>query len=107
MTRDDVLKWFLETAKPIIEDNRGLFRTFYYVYDDDVCPYSFTIGYQPYNCGVILDDGETCDDCCYRTIHGDCGEFHLFINEDGTIYYEGSDKTYTYDKFNELLGEFY
>ena len=112
MTRDEVREWFLETAKPEIEDNRGLFRTYHYVYEDndgygDYDPYSFDIGYQPYSCGVILDDGETCDDCPYRTSHGDCGEYHLYINEDGTIYYEGSDRTYNENEFKELISEFF
>ena len=112
MTRDEVREWFLETAKPEIEDNRGLFRTYHYVYEDndgygDYDPFSFDIGYQPYSCGVILDDGETCDDCPYRTSHGDCGEYHLYINEDGTIYYEGSDRTYNENEFKELLSEFF
>ena len=46
---------------------------------------------------MILEDNET---CC------DCGEYHLHINDDGTIYYEGSDKTYNENEFNELIGEF-
>ena len=105
MNREDTLKWFLEEAKPQIESNHGLFGTFYHVYDDELGnPYSFTIGYKPYSCGVVLDDGETCQDCQYYTSHGDCGEYNVYINEDGSISYEGD--LYTEDKFNDFLNEF-
>lgn len=109
MTRDEVLDWFLNVAIPKIEDNCGLFKTFHYVYKDNdgygnYDPYSFTIGYQPYSCGMILDDGESCCDCPYYTSHGDCGEEYLYINEDSSISYDG--KIYTEDKFDELLGNF-
>ena len=106
MNRDDVLKWFKETAIPIIENNHGLFSTMYYVYEDDYNDlYSYIIGYQPYSCGVEAEYG--CNDCLYRTSRGDCGEYHLYINENNTIYYEGSDKTYTEEQFIDLLNEFY
>ena len=105
MTRDETLKWFTEVAKPEIEGHRGVFATFYYVYEDEYGdPYSFTIGYQPYSCGVTLEDGETCQDCPYYTSHGDCGEYSLYINEDGSISYEVD--LYTEDKFENLLNEF-
>lgn len=105
MNREDTLKWFTEVAKPRIEGNRGLFATFYSVYEyDSRDPYSFTIGYQPYSCGVTLEDGETCHDCQYYTSHGDCGEYNVYINEDGSIGYEG--ETYTEDRFEEFLNEF-
>ena len=55
---------------------------------------------------MIFEDNETCDDCPHRTSHGDCGEYHLHINDDGTIYYEGSDKTYNENEFNELISQF-
>ena len=105
MNRDDVLKWFIEKAIPIIENNHGLFSTTYYIYEDEYDSYSYIIGYQPYNCNVDTEYG--CDDCPYRTLRGDCGEYHLYINEDCTIYYEGSDKTYTESEFIDLLNEFY
>ena len=35
MTRDETLKWFTEVAKPEIEGHRGVFATFYYVYEDE------------------------------------------------------------------------
>ena len=105
MNRENTLKWFTEIAKPKIEGNHGLFATFYYVYDDeDSSPYSFTIGYQPYRCGVTLDDGKTCQDCPYYTSHGDCGEYYVYINEDGAIEFEG--EVYSEDKFDDFLSNF-
>lgn len=110
MTRDEVLKWFKETAIPIIEKHSGAYATYYYVYEDndgygDYNPYIFTIEYQGYSCNVDTDDG--CDDCPYRTSHGNCGEESLYINDDGTIYYSGTEKKYKEDEFEELLNEFY
>lgn len=101
MTRDEVLDWFLNVGRKSIEDNHGLFCTYYRVYEsiwDD--PYSFTIGFTPYSCGLDC----TCDECPYRTIYGDCGENNLYINEDGTITYDG--ETYTEDRFDEFLNQF-
>lgn len=101
MTQDEALDWFQNVARKSIEDNYGLFCTYYRVYEsiwDD--PYSFTIGYIPYSCGCDC----TCDECPYRTINGDCGENSLYINEDGTITYDG--ETYTEDRFDEFLNQF-
>jgi len=106
MTQEEALIWFKKTAKPEIESYHGVYGTWYYVYEDEDNEFSFTIGYQPYSCGMILEDNETCYDCPHFTSHGDCGEYHLHINDDGTIYYEGSDKTYNENEFNELIGEF-
>lgn len=110
MTRDETLIWFKNSAIPVIESNHGLYGTYYYVYEDNdgygnYDPYSFNIGYQAYSCTVDTDDG--CNDCPYRTLHGDCGEYHLYINDNGSIYYENTDKTYNSDQFDELLSEFY
>lgn len=104
MTREETLEWFNNTATRIIEGNHGLFCTFYYIYEDRMNPYQFTIGYVPYNCSVDTENG--CDDCPYRTEHGDCGEYHLYINDDGTIYYEETGKTYNSQEFYNLLNEF-
>ena len=102
MTQDETRNWFLTVAKDKIEDNTGLFCTFYYVYEDEYDEYSFEIGYTPYSCGVYVN---SCDECPYRTQHGDCGSYHLYINDDGTISYEG--KTYSENEFDELLNQFY
>ena len=101
--KEDTLKWFEETARSIIEDGHGLFCTYYYIHDDRHDPYSFTIGYVPYSCGMCC----SCDDCPHRNEYGECGEESLYIQEDGTIYYTGSNKTYTPDEFDNLLSEFY
>jgi hypothetical protein len=109
MTREETLKWFKEIAIPRIQENRGMFSTYYYVFEDndgygDYDPYYFKIEYQPYSCSVDTEDG--CNDCPYRTFHNNCGEDYLYIKEDGTIYYEGTDKIYNEKEFDELLSWF-
>lgn len=105
MSKEDTLIWFNDVARDAIEDNHGLFSTFYYVYDVENDPYYFKIEYIPYRCNVETDNG--CDDCPFRTMHGNCGEYSLCINDDGSIWYEGTDKTYTDSEFDNLLNDIF
>lgn len=39
-----------------------------------------------------------------KNSHGDCGEYNVYINEDGTIGFNG--EVYSEDKFDDFLNNF-
>lgn len=102
--RNKILRWFNEVAKPWIEEEK-FGSVSYKVRQIDNS--NFSIRYTLYSCLDYNKYGEGCNGCPKRKNSGECGRFNLYIDKNGTIYYEGTKKAYYSEKeLEELLKEF-